>query len=136
MFLHLCAYMCLRCGVVCMDYLHVYVWSCRCSSVIVDSQSVSSSVITVILLEPRSPGSFFVILGPTPWCMDIPRLWVYTIAAATPDPSHVCNLPRHSWPRQILNPLREVRDRTHNLIVPSQIRSRCATTGTPTLSLF
>ena len=32
---------------------------------------------------------------------------------------------------QILNPLNEVRDRTHNLMVPSWIRFCCATKGTP-----
>ena len=32
---------------------------------------------------------------------------------------------------QILNPLREARDRTGNLVVPSQIRFHCAKMGTP-----
>ena len=36
-----------------------------------------------------------------------------------------------SCQRQILNPLSEARDRTHNPVVPSQIHFRCATTGTP-----
>ena len=31
----------------------------------------------------------------------------------------------------ILNPLREARDRTRNLMVPIQIHFRCATMGTP-----
>ena len=40
---------------------------------------------------------------------------------------------RHSsQQRRILNPLSEARDRTHNLMVPSRIHSRCATTGTAT----
>ena len=34
---------------------------------------------------------------------------------------------------QILNPLSNAKDGTHNLIVPSQIRFRCAMTGTPVL---
>ena len=36
----------------------------------------------------------------------------------------------------ILNPLSEARDRTHNLMVPSQIRFRCATTRTPELVIL
>ena len=35
---------------------------------------------------------------------------------------------------RILKPLSEARDRTHNPIVPSQIRFHCAMTGAPTLS--
>ena len=34
--------------------------------------------------------------------------------------------------RQIPTPLSKARDQTHNLMVPSQIRFRCTTTGTPT----
>ena len=34
---------------------------------------------------------------------------------------------------QILNPLGEARDQTHNLMVPSRIHFRCATMGTPCL---
>ena len=50
----------------------------------------------------------------------------------TQDPSHVCNLHHSSWQCWILNPLViEARDGTWNLMVPSQIRFRCATTGTP-----
>ena len=36
-----------------------------------------------------------------------------------------------SWQRWVLNPLSEGRDRTCNLMVPSQIRFHCATMGTP-----
>ena len=32
---------------------------------------------------------------------------------------------------RILNPLSEARDLTHNLMVPTRIRFRCAKTGTP-----
>ena len=43
---------------------------------------------------------FFVFLGPHFWHMDVPRLGVkselelpvYTIATATPDPCHICDL--------------------------------------------
>ena len=47
------------------------------------------------------------------------------------DPSQVCNL--HHSPRQhrILNPLSKARDRSCNLMVPSQIRFCCAPTGIP-----
>ena len=79
-----------------------------------------------------------------PWHMEVPRLGVeselqppaYTIATATPDLGHVCNL--HHSPRRccILTPLSEARDRTHNLMVPSWIHFRCAMTGTPSLSFY
>ena len=46
------------------------------------------------------------------------------------DPSHVCNLHHSSQQRQILNPLREARDQTHNLLVPSLISFHCTTIGT------
>ena len=52
---------------------------------------------------------------------------------ATPDPSHVCHLHHSSLQCQNLNPLNEARDRTGSLMVPSQIRFRCSTTGTPFL---
>ena len=73
---------------------------------------------------------FLLFLGPNLWHMEFPRLGVqsetqlpaYTTATATPNQSHVCHL--HRSPRQcwILNLLSEARDRTHNLMVPSQIR--------------
>ena len=62
--------------------------------------------------------------------MEVPRLGVeselqllaYSAATATQDLSHVCNLHDSSQQCQILNPLSKARDRTHNLMVPSQIR--------------
>ena len=45
--------------------------------------------------------------------------------------SLVCDLHHSSQHHQILNPLSKGRDQTHNLMVTSQIRFRCATTGTP-----
>ena len=78
--------------------------------------------------------------------MEFPRLGVvselqplaYATATATtiPDPSHICDLNDSSWQRQILNPLSEARDRTHNLVVPSWICFHCATMGTPKSELF
>ena len=61
--------------------------------------------------------------------MEVPRLGVksklqllaYTRATATWDPSHVCSLHHSSRQRQILNPLREARDQTYNLMVPGWI---------------
>jgi len=47
---------------------------------------------------------------------------LYTTATAMPDLSHICDLHHSSRQRQILNPLSKARDRTRNLIVPSQIR--------------
>ena len=52
-------------------------------------------------------------------------------AAATWDPSRICDLHHSSLQCWILNPLIEARDRTLNFMVPSQIRFRCAMTGTP-----
>ena len=49
------------------------------------------------------------------------QLLIYTTATATPDPSHVCNLHHSSQQRRIRNPLSKGRDRTRNLVVPSQI---------------
>ena len=76
--------------------------------------------------------------------MEDPRLGVqsellppaYATVTATPDPSHVCDLHRSSWQRQILDPLGEARDQTHDLMVPSWIRLCCATTGTPIFPIF
>ena len=78
-----------------------------------------------------------------PWHMEVPRLGVeselqllaYT-TATTQDPSCVCSLHHSSQQHQILNPLSESKDRTHNLMVPSQIRFPCTTTGTPLFALL
>ena len=50
-------------------------------------------------------------------------------ATGTHDLSHICDL--HHSPRQrwTLTPPHNARDRTHILMVPSQIRFRCAMTG-------
>ena len=82
---------------------------------------------------------FFVLLGPLPQYMKVPGLGVqselqlltYITTTAMPDPSRVCDPHHSSWQRRILNPLSEARDRTHNLMIPSQIRLCCATMGTP-----
>ena len=50
--------------------------------------------------------------------------------------SHTYNLHHSSQQHQILNPLSEARDRTHNLMVLSWICSRCTTMGTPVQHLF
>ena len=72
---------------------------------------------------------FFV--GPHLRHMEVLRLEVkselqlpaYTTATATPDPSHVCDLHHSSRQRQILKPMSETRDETHNLMVPSWVLS-------------
>ena len=70
--------------------------------------------------------------------MEVPRLvqlelqlLAYNATTARPDPSHECNLHHSSQQRQIPTPLREARDQTRNLVVPSRIHFCCATTGTP-----
>ena len=45
-------------------------------------------------------------------------------ATATPDPSCICDLHHSARQRQIHNPQREARDRTHVLMDTSQIRFR------------
>ena len=45
----------------------------------------------------------------------------YTIATATQDPSHVCNLHRSSRQSRILNPLSEARDQTCVFRDPSRV---------------
>ena len=67
---------------------------------------------------------FFCFLGPHPWHMEVPRLGVRselqllasTAAAATRDPSHVCDLHHSSRQHQIPKPLVEARDQTHILL--------------------
>ena len=72
--------------------------------------------------------------------MEVPRLGVESelqwqaYATATWDLSHTCDLHHSSRQLQILNPLREARDQSCNLMVPSWIRFHCATTGTPLCS--
>ena len=80
--------------------------------------------------------------------MEVPRLGVeselqrpaYTTATATATTAQglscIFNLHHSSWQRQILNPLGEAKDRTRNLMVPSRIRFRRATMGTPKAILF
>ena len=61
---------------------------------------------------------FLVFLGLHPWHIEVPRLGVdselellaYTTAAATQNPSHVCDLHHGSWQCWILTPLSKARD--------------------------
>ena len=74
-------------------------------------------------------------LGPHLWHMEVPRLGVkselqlpaYATAAATWDPSRVCDLP-HSW---ILNPLSKAWNQTRALMYTSWVCYYWATMGTP-----
>ena len=63
------------------------------------------------------------------------QLPAYTITVATQNPNHVCDLQHSSQQHQILSPLGEARDRTHNPVVPSQIHFPCAMTGIPRVTL-
>ena len=76
--------------------------------------------------------------------MKVPRLGVklelelpaYTTAAATRDPSCICNLHQSSRQCWIPDPLCEARDQTCILMDTSQICFHCTTMGTPTLLGF
>jgi len=71
--------------------------------------------------------------------MEVPRLGVeselqlpaYTTATAMGELSRICDLHHSSQQHRILNPLSKAKDLTCNLMVPSCIRFRCATAGTP-----
>ena len=82
-------------------------------------------------LKSYHSGGFVVVVvvsGLPLWHMEVPRLGVesellaYTTATATWDPRYVCDLHHSSQQSWILNPLSKARDRTCNLMVPSQIR--------------
>ena len=86
-------------------------------------------------------GEGFFKTTPMAWHMEVPRLGVlselqllaYATTTTTPNLSCVYDLYHISWQQRILNPLSEVRDPTHNLIVPRLILFHCAMTGTPNL---
>ena len=71
---------------------------------------------------------FFVFLGHLQH-IEIPRLGVklepqllaYATATAMPDPSHICDSYHSSWQCQILNSVREARDRTRILMDSSWV---------------
>ena len=85
--------------------------------------------------------SSFLFLGLHPQHMEVPRLRVelelrllaYATFPATGEPSRVCDLHHSFLLLFFLNPLSEARDRIRVLLDTSQIRFRCATTGTPVL---
>ena len=87
---------------------------------------------------------FFCFLGSHLWHGEVPRrgvqselqLLAYATAIATPVLSCVCDLHHSSQQHRSLNPLSKARNRTCNLVVPSQIRFCCATTGTPTMCIL
>ena len=72
------------------------------------------------------------------WHMEVPRLGVewelqlsaYTTVTAMSDPSHILDLHCSLWQHQMLNPLREARDRTCILVDTSWVHYSWATTGT------
>ena len=67
--------------------------------------------------------------------MEVPRLGVelellaYITVTAMPDVSHICDLCCSSWQCQSLNPLSEVRDQTHILMVTSQVLNQLSHNG-------
>ena len=87
---------------------------------------------------------FFVLLGPNPRHMEVPRLGVksqlwplaYATAIATPDPSCVFDLHHSSDQCWILNPLSKSRDQICLLMDTSQVCHHCATTGNPHPRIF
>ena len=78
-------------------------------------------------------------LGLHPRHMEVPRLGVElelqlpasTTAMTMQDQSQVCDLHHSSRQSWILNPLSEARDRTHDLMDPSQVHYHQATRGIP-----
>ena len=88
--------------------------------------------------------SFIYFLGPHLRHIEVLRLGIqselqllaYTIATATPDPSHVCDLHHSSLQCWFLNPLSEARDQTSNLMVLSWICFHCAAMVTPHVVLL
>ena len=90
-------------------------------------------------ISPPQQHTPFCFLGLHPPHMEVPRLGVQlglqlpadTTATATQDLSRICNLHHSSRQHRILNPLSEVRDRTHGLMAPCRIHFRCAMAGTP-----
>ena len=84
--------------------------------------------------------SFFSLLGPCLWHMEVPRLevdselqlLVYTTARATPDLSRVC---RSSRQHQILNPLIEARDRTRIPMDTSRVLNPLSHNGNSSFSV-
>ena len=87
----------------------------------------------------RTKTLFFCFLGPYLQHTKVPRFGVSwqlqllatATATAMPDPSCMCDLHHSSQQCRILRPLREARDQTCNLMVPSRICFHCAMMGTP-----
>ena len=87
---------------------------------------------------------FFFFFKLHPWHMEVSKLGVksklqlpaYATVTAMPDLSHICELYHSSQQRQILNPLSEATDQTHNFINTSQVHYRWATMGTPNILHF
>ena len=71
----------------------------------------------------------FVFLGPYPWHMEVPRLWIelelqllaYTTATSMWYPNCICNLHHSLWQCSILNLLSKARVQTRNLMVTSWV---------------
>ena len=106
-------------------------WEWCCFIKIIIAKSIYPAEFRDHLLGVKSFFFFFLsFLWPHPWHMEGPRLGVQSElrlrlscarATATWDPSHSRDLRHRSWQRQIPSSWSEARDRTHNLMVLSQI---------------
>ena len=102
---------------------YIHAWTDICSTTYLNDS------FKLEIIFPQNSGWFFFclfFLGPHLRHMEAPRLGVqselqlpaYSTATATQDLSRVCDLHNSSWQRWILNPLSEVRGRTHVLMDP------------------
>ena len=57
------------------------------------------------------------------------QLLAYTIATATPAPTHICDLCCSLWQRRILNPLSKVRGQTRILVDTSRVLNQLSHKG-------
>ena len=81
--------------------------------------------------------SLFLLFREHLWHLEVPRLGTelelqlpaYSIAIATPDSSHICDLHCSSRQCQILNPLSEARDGTRILTDTSQVLNALSHNG-------
>ena len=98
------------------QYHFIYIYICVC-------------LFVFFRVTPAAYGGSQATSNPSCCCRPTP-------VTATPDPSRISDLHHSSQQRQILNPLKEARNPTHNLVVPSWIHFFCTTMGTPLTSFY